>query len=98
MIVVAHLLNYANNTTKTLFYQDRDVGFDVETAIRVCRQAGYYQHALYLADKHAQHEWYLKIQLEDIKDYQKALHYIGKLQFHQVRHRLSHFVTILPTV
>jgi hypothetical protein len=39
----------------------------VETAIKVLRQAGYYSHALYLAENHAHHEWYLKIQLEDIK-------------------------------
>ena len=39
----------------------------METAIKVLRQAGYYSHAVYLAEKHAHHEWYLKIQLEDIK-------------------------------
>lgn len=41
--------------------------FDVETAIKVLRQAGCYSHAVYLAEKHKHHEWYLKIQLEDIK-------------------------------
>ena len=30
------------------------------------------------------HEWYLKIQLEDIKDYQLTLEYIGKLDFDEV--------------
>lgn len=39
----------------------------METAIKVLRQAGYYSHAVYLAEKHEHHEWYLKIQLEDIK-------------------------------
>lgn len=39
----------------------------METAIKVLRQAGYYSHAVYLAEKHTHHEWYLKIQLEDIK-------------------------------
>ncbi len=64
--------------------KDREVDFDVETAIKVCRSAGYFSHALYLAEKHEEHDWYLKIQLEDIKDYQKALDYIGKLQFSEV--------------
>ncbi len=64
--------------------KDRDVDFDVETAIKVCRSAGYYSHALYLAEQHEQHNWYLKIQLEDIKDYTKALTYIGKLDFDEV--------------
>ncbi len=57
--------------------------FDVETAIKVCRSAGYFQHAIYLAEKHKQHDSYLKIQLEDIRDYAKALVYIGKLDFEQ---------------
>ena len=44
-----------------------DVGwvFDVVTAINVCRQAGYFEHALYLAQKHGQHDLYIKVQLED---------------------------------
>ena len=63
--------------------------FDVETAMKVCRQAGYHKHALFLAEKHNRHEWYLRIQLEDNKDYQKALEYIGKLEFDVVSY-LSH--------
>lgn len=56
----------------------------METAIKVCRQAGYHHHALSLAEKHQKHEWYLKIQLEDIRDYQAALLYIGRLEFEAV--------------
>ena len=51
---------------------------------QVCRQAGYFKHALFLAEKHMQHDWYLKVQLEDIKDYQKALNYITTLEFNEV--------------
>ncbi len=65
--------------------EDREIDFDVETAIKVCRQAGYYTHALFLAEKHKQHDWYLRVQLEDIKNYGKALDYIGKLDFNEVR-------------
>lgn len=36
----------------------------VETAIKVCRQAGYHEHALYLAKRHHEHAWYLKILLD----------------------------------
>ncbi|ORY06607.1 vacuolar protein sorting-associated protein 11 [Basidiobolus meristosporus CBS 931.73] len=55
---------------------DDELRFDVDTAIRVCRQAGYYEHACYLAEKFEEHDTYLKIQIEDVKDYLKALHYI----------------------
>jgi len=70
--------------------KDREVDFDVETAIRVCRSAGYYEHAVFLADKHDQHDSYLKTQLEDLHNYKKALEYIGRLEFEEVS-----FVTIL---
>ncbi|XP_065191110.1 vacuolar protein sorting-associated protein 11 homolog [Sycon ciliatum] len=43
---------------------DRELNFDVETAIKVCRQAGYNDHALYLAKKFEEHDWCLKIYLE----------------------------------
>ncbi|KAJ7416993.1 vacuolar protein sorting-associated protein 11 [Willisornis vidua] len=74
---------------------DSEVRFDVETAIKVLRQAGYYSHAVYLAEKHEHHEWYLKIQLEDIKNYQEALHYIGKLPFEQAESNMKRYGKIL---
>ncbi|XP_036179944.1 vacuolar protein sorting-associated protein 11 homolog isoform X1 [Myotis myotis] len=74
---------------------ESEVHFDVETAIRVLRQAGYYSHALYLAEHHAHHEWYLKIQLEDIKNYQEALRYIGKLPFEQAESNMKRYGKIL---
>ncbi|NXO81770.1 VPS11 protein, partial [Sitta europaea] len=74
---------------------ESEVHFDVETAIKVLRQAGYYSHAVYLAEKHEHHEWYLKIQLEDIKNYQEALHYIGKLPFEQAESNMKRYGKIL---
>ena len=53
--------------------------FDVVTAIQVCRQAGYFDHALFLAQKHAQHDLYIKVQLEDINDSAAALTYVKSL-------------------
>ncbi|EFC37451.1 hypothetical protein NAEGRDRAFT_81916 [Naegleria gruberi] len=49
---------------KFISMQDK-LMYDVETAIRVCRKAGYKEHALILAMKHKQHDWYIKIHLED---------------------------------
>ncbi|KAK9077398.1 hypothetical protein SSX86_005735 [Deinandra increscens subsp. villosa] len=53
--------------------------FDVETAIRVCRAANYHEHAMYVAKKSGRHEWYLKILLEDLGNYEEALQYISSL-------------------
>jgi vacuolar protein sorting-associated protein 11 len=49
--------------------------FDLDTVIRVCRQAGYYDHAAYLAKKYKRHDDYLRITIEDKADYGKALSY-----------------------
>ncbi|XP_052796081.1 vacuolar protein sorting-associated protein 11 homolog [Mya arenaria] len=75
--------------------KDREVDFEVETAIRVCRQANYYEHALFLANKHHLHEWYLKIQLDDIRDYCKALEYIGRLEFEEAECNVIKYGKIL---
>lgn len=74
--------------------------FEVETAIRVCRQANYHQHALCtlsiaieihflptcadLAETHREHDWALRILLDDLADYEKALRYMGTLAFDDV--------------
>lgn len=68
---------------------DSELNFDVETAIKVCRQAGYFQHALELSEKYEQHDWYLRIQLEDIKDYRKALKYMKRLAFLEAESNLK---------
>ncbi|KAI5476765.1 vacuolar membrane protein, partial [Pseudohyphozyma bogoriensis] len=53
--------------------------FDLETAIRVCRQAGYFDHAVWLAEKYESHSEYLRIQIEDRGDYSGSLAYLRKL-------------------
>ena len=55
------------------------LSFDVLTAINVCRQANYYDHALYLARKHHEHALYLSIQIEDTGNVLDALAYIAAL-------------------
>ncbi|KAG1669413.1 Vacuolar protein sorting-associated protein 11 [Nymphon striatum] len=77
--------------------KDREVDFDVEIAIKVCRQAGFYTHALYLAERHQQHEWYLKIQLEDHQDYMCALSYISKLDFYEEPEKTTELLKSLCT-
>ena len=43
--------------------------FDVVTAMTTLRSAGYLEDALYLSKKHAKHNWYFKLQLEDMAKY-----------------------------
>ncbi len=61
------------------FVQRDNLSFDVKSAITVCREAAYYEHALFLAKKHCQHDSYLQIQLEDCSNFTEALAYISSL-------------------
>lgn len=54
--------------------------FDLDTAISMCRQGGYYEQAVYLAKKHGEHELVVDILIEDSKDYEEALDYIWRLE------------------
>eukprot|EP00698_Gefionella_okellyi_P004226 TRINITY_DN13925_c0_g1_i1.p1 TRINITY_DN13925_c0_g1~~TRINITY_DN13925_c0_g1_i1.p1 ORF type:complete len:890 (+),score=210.52 TRINITY_DN13925_c0_g1_i1:33-2702(+) len=58
-----------------------DLHFEKETAIKVLRQAGYAKHALTLARKHDEHDWVLKILVEDEQEHADALTYIATLGF-----------------
>lgn len=59
--------------------KQQELPFDLDTAIRVCRQAGYFDHASYLAKKYGRHEDYLRIQIEDAGNYKLALGYLRRL-------------------
>ena len=54
--------------------------FDLDTAISMCRQGGYYEQAVYLAKKHGEHELVVDILMEDSKNYEDALAYIWRLE------------------
>ncbi|ORE02913.1 hypothetical protein BCV72DRAFT_40818 [Rhizopus microsporus var. microsporus] len=70
---------------------DNDLNFDLETAINVCRQASYYDHAVYLAEKFQEHGMYLDIIIEDMKKYPAALAYIRKLGPHEADRHLQRY-------
>ncbi|OAA78545.1 vacuolar protein sorting protein [Akanthomyces lecanii RCEF 1005] len=53
-----------------------DLKFDLDTAISMCRQGGYYEQAAYLAKKHGETELVVDILIEDSKNYAAALEYI----------------------
>ncbi len=82
----------ANSSTAT---------FDLETALRVLKGAGYNEHASTLAARHKAHDWYLRIQLEKPDpDYGISLAYIGSLDAPQaeiyLRRHGKALVTNLP--
>ena len=78
------------------FIESKDEkSFDVHTAIKVCREAQYYDHALKLARMKKEHQWYLRILLEDLKKYEEALTYLSDKDFEVVRDNLMDYGKIL---
>eukprot|EP01059_Diplonema_ambulator_P031289 TRINITY_DN5693_c0_g2_i1.p1 TRINITY_DN5693_c0_g2~~TRINITY_DN5693_c0_g2_i1.p1 ORF type:complete len:987 (+),score=409.86 TRINITY_DN5693_c0_g2_i1:69-2963(+) len=73
--------------------EDRE--YNPETAIKVLRQAAYYDHALHLANKFKVHGSYLSIQIEDKKDYDAALNYIHSLDFESAQEQLKEYGKVL---
>jgi len=77
--------------------------YDIDTAIRVCRQAGYLRHALELATKHHQDDWFIKILIEDCKhekgntNFKRALKHIESLHFEKAECFLQKYAKILLT-
>lgn len=63
-----------------------DLKFDLDTAIAMCRQGGYYEQAAYLARKHGETELVVDILVEDAKKYPEALDYIWSQTPDLVRH------------
>ena len=53
--------------------------FDFDTATTMCRQGGYYKQAVFLSQKHGEHDIVVDILVEDSKEYQEALNYIWSL-------------------
>lgn len=76
---------------------DTDLNFDLETAINVCRQAGYFEHAVYLAEKFQENDMYLDIVIEDTKKYDTALAYIRKLGPYEADRNLQKYSKTLLT-
>lgn len=56
-----------------------ELKFDLDTAIPMCRQGGYYEQAAYLATKYGDNEMVIDILIEDCKKYAEALQYIWRL-------------------
>ncbi|BFZ58955.1 Vacuolar protein sorting-associated protein 11 [Savitreella phatthalungensis] len=65
---------------KKFIRQDRDRLVDLEVAVALCRQAGYYDEAISLATRHKDHAMCLGLILEDKKDAHAALKYLRRLK------------------
>ena len=72
-----------------------DLKFDLETAISMCRQGGYFDQAAYLARKYDEHELVIDILIEDSKKYAEALAYIWRLNPPNAYRNMMKYATVL---
>ncbi|OUM69332.1 hypothetical protein PIROE2DRAFT_57535 [Piromyces sp. E2] len=76
---------------------EKNVTFDVDTAINVCRQAGYFEHAIYLAEEYKYYDLYINIQVEDLHHYHDVIAYMQNLPFKIVENNINHYGVELVT-
>jgi len=72
-----------------------DLKFDLDTAISMCRQGGYFDQAAYLARKHGEHELVVDVLIEDSRRYAEALAYIWRLEPEVAYFNLMKYATVL---
>lgn len=60
-------------------YEEENIRFDVDIAIKVLRDAGFQDLAIYLSKKHQRHELFFGIQLEDKGDCEAAIDYMNEM-------------------
>nr|POF03534.1 vacuolar protein-sorting-associated protein 11 like [Quercus suber] len=75
--------------------QPGDLKFDLDTAIVMCRQGGYYDQAAFLARRHIEHGLVVDILVEDLKKYAEALAYVVRLEPADAYASLMKFGTVL---
>lgn len=68
------------DTEKLETFIKSGTNFDLDTAISMCRQGGYYDQAVFLAKKNEEHDLVVDILIEDLKNYDEAMDYISRLE------------------
>ncbi|KAJ9268955.1 hypothetical protein DTO212C5_4961 [Paecilomyces variotii] len=72
-----------------------ELKFDLETAIAMCRQGGYFEQAAYLATKHGENEMVVDILIEDSKKYAEAVEFIWRLEPEEAYPNLIKYARVL---
>ncbi|KAK5165475.1 Vacuolar protein sorting-associated protein 11 [Saxophila tyrrhenica] len=75
--------------------QPGDLTFDLDTAILMCRQGGYYDQAAFLARRHNEHGLVVDILVENLKKYAEALAYIVRLEPKEAYPNFMKYGTVL---
>ena len=83
------------DTDKLETFIKSGTNFDLETAISMCRQGGYYDQAVFLAKKNKEHELVIDILIEDSRKYEEALDYLSRLEPEMAYPNLMKYARVL---
>ena len=83
------------DTQKLETFIESGTNFDLETAISMCRQGGYYDQAVFLAKKNLEHELVIDVLIENLKLYQDALDYLWRLDAAQAYPQMMKYARVL---
>lgn len=83
------------DTAKLETFIKSGTNFDLETAISMCRQGGYYDQAVFLAKNNKEHELVIDILIEDSKHYEEALDYMWHLEPQLAYPNLTKYARVL---
>ncbi|KAK5746155.1 Vacuolar protein sorting-associated protein 11 [Elasticomyces elasticus] len=75
--------------------QPGELKFDLDTAIVMCRQGGYFDQAAFLARRHNEHGLVIDILIEDLKKYAEAMAYIVRLGPKEASENVLKYGTVL---
>lgn len=83
------------NKLEEFIHKPGELKFDLDTAIIMCRQAGYYEQATFLARRHEEHGLVVDIMIEDLKWYAEAVAYIVRLDPKDAYQNFMKYGTVL---
>ncbi|KAK9450627.1 uncharacterized protein V1518DRAFT_403733 [Limtongia smithiae] len=75
--------------------EGENLKFDLDTAIQMCRQGGYFQQAAYLAEKHGQNDLVVDITVQDLADYKSGIRFIQSLPVEDMYYNLIRYGRLL---
>eukprot|EP00878_Enallax_costatus_P016671 GHUV01017491.1.p1 GENE.GHUV01017491.1~~GHUV01017491.1.p1 ORF type:complete len:607 (+),score=167.44 GHUV01017491.1:135-1823(+) len=95
MAVLSAAANAAKQKKPGLEADAAAPSFDMETAFKVLRSAGYAAHALSVAERAGEPDWVLDVLLEDMHSYPEAIAFIGMLNRPQQAQAIQRYGKIL---
>lgn len=73
----------------------KELQFDVDTAVTVCRSAGYHVQALDLAKRYSHHDSVMRIMVDDLRNYKDAVDYLSGLPFREAAGLAARYGSVL---